>query len=151
MAEGPWETEPDRLEWRDEATDKPCLIVRPTHGALCGYVAVGPESPLYECRYGEPAIDGLDAHGGVTYTGYGDLVHHEIHRALQLSKMWWIGFDCAHATDYVPNPSRSIYLFLESLSHSTSASANYKTFDTVKGYVTALAASIQAYEEKHTK
>lgn len=38
--EGPWTAEPDKRQWRDEATGLPCLIVRGPHGAFCGYVGV---------------------------------------------------------------------------------------------------------------
>ena len=44
--DGPWMTEPDRIEWRNEH-GQPCLIVRNQSGALCGYVAVSPGHPLH--------------------------------------------------------------------------------------------------------
>ena len=37
---GPWQNEPDKRQWQDEATGLPCLIVRNSMGALCGYVGV---------------------------------------------------------------------------------------------------------------
>lgn len=50
---GPWQDEPDRIEWRDEATGLPCLIVRNPGGALCGYAAVAPGHPLHGKSYGD--------------------------------------------------------------------------------------------------
>lgn len=35
---GPWDNEPDRLEWKDEKTSMPCLMVRNDMGNWCGYV-----------------------------------------------------------------------------------------------------------------
>ena len=57
---GPWKDEPDRIEWRDEATGLPCLIVRNNGGALCGYVAVNPGHPLHGKKYSDPC-DALQA------------------------------------------------------------------------------------------
>lgn len=38
---GPWQSEPDKVEWRDEKTGLPCLAVRHSeHGNWCGYVGV---------------------------------------------------------------------------------------------------------------
>lgn len=53
---GPWDAEPDKRQWQDEATGLPCLIVRVDHsGHLCGYVGVPPKHPLYEVSYSEPS------------------------------------------------------------------------------------------------
>lgn len=49
---GPWDDEPDRLEWRDEATGLPSLVVRNvTTGSLCGYVGVHTGHPLFALHY----------------------------------------------------------------------------------------------------
>ena len=34
--EGPWQDEPDKIQWQDEETGLPCLIVRGHMGFLCG-------------------------------------------------------------------------------------------------------------------
>jgi hypothetical protein len=49
--EGPWQSEPDLVEWRDAATGYPCLIVRGSMGALCGYVGLPPGHPLHGKPY----------------------------------------------------------------------------------------------------
>lgn len=46
-ARGEWDQEPDKRQWRDEATGLPCLIVRNSAGALCGYVGVSTDHPLH--------------------------------------------------------------------------------------------------------
>lgn len=83
---GQWDSEPDKLQWPDEATGLPCLIVRGPVGALCGYVGVSEGHPLFgkdysACvwpdRHEEHEKDGyhysctpsaaLSVHGGITF------------------------------------------------------------------------------------
>ena len=63
---GPWQDEPDKEQWADEATGYPCLIVRNRLGALCGYVGVPEGHPWHGKDYDdiEPCPD---VHGGLTY------------------------------------------------------------------------------------
>lgn len=49
--DGPWQSEPDKIQWQDEATGLPCLIVRGPVGALCGYVGVPKTHPAYGLHY----------------------------------------------------------------------------------------------------
>lgn len=50
--EGPWQDEPDKVQWQDEETGYPCLIVRNPHmGFLCGYVGVPPGHPAHGLSY----------------------------------------------------------------------------------------------------
>lgn len=62
--DGAWQQEPDKKQWRDEATGLPCLIVRGPSGGLCGYVGVAPGHPLHGKDY--DAVD-ADVHGGLTF------------------------------------------------------------------------------------
>lgn len=100
---GPWDGEPDRMEWRDEATGLPCLIVRGQVGALCGYVGVPPSHPWHGVEY--DAID-ADVHGGLTYASkcHGTICH--VPAPGESDDVWWLGFDCAHAGDIVPGSTR---------------------------------------------
>ena len=50
-AAGPWDGEADRIEWRSNGV--PCLIVRNSIGALCGYAAVTPDHPWYGKDYSD--------------------------------------------------------------------------------------------------
>lgn len=50
---GPWDGEPDKAQWTDEATGLPCLIVRNRMGALCGYVGVPAAHPWHGKDYSD--------------------------------------------------------------------------------------------------
>lgn len=100
---GPWDDEPDKVQWTDDATGLPCLIKRSRHGALCGYVGLPPEHPWYGRDYGDIPVD---VHGELTFAGgceHGDnpakgICH--IPEPGQPDNVWWLGFDCANAWDY---------------------------------------------------
>jgi hypothetical protein len=61
---GPWDNEPDKIQWQDEETGLPCLVVRGPSGSLCGYVGVAPGHTWHGAAY-----DGcdVDVHGGLTF------------------------------------------------------------------------------------
>ena len=94
---GPWDGEPDRLEWRHAGL--PCLMVRNHHGAWCGYAAVPPGHPCFERDIWSAD---LDVHGSLTYAGHcsGDICH--VPPPGEPDRVWWLGFDCAHAWDLTP-------------------------------------------------
>jgi hypothetical protein len=100
---GEWDREPDKIQWKDEATGLPCLIVRGPHGALCGYVGVAPDHPLF----GKEDED-LRVHGGITYGAAcqegADESRAICHKpgAGEPDHVYWFGFDCAHAGDFCP-------------------------------------------------
>lgn len=105
--EGLWQSEPDKIQWVDEATGLDCLIVRqPRHGNLCGYVGVGPGHPLHGRDYG--GLDDIDVHGGLTFADRcmeglpeSEGVCHVPGPGRPVN-VWWLGFDCAHAGDRMP-------------------------------------------------
>lgn len=116
--DGPWQTEPDfeLFEYRDHK----CMVRRGPFGALNGYIEVKPDHAFYKQDY--DAID-INVHWGITYSG----------NILDCLDIFFIGFDCAHAFDYVP----TLTLF-----HTCSAKTelctvpmyqkeNYKTIDFV--------------------
>lgn len=102
---GPWDDEPDKVNWVDEVTDLDCLIVRNHMGALCGYVGVVPGHPWYEFGYDDVAVA---VHGGLTFAARchesGDEGGSVCHRPRKgrPSDVWWFGFDCAHGWDRIP-------------------------------------------------
>jgi hypothetical protein len=51
--EGPWQSEPDKIQWQDPDTGYPCLIVRNgmSMGFLCGYVGVPANHPAHGLSY----------------------------------------------------------------------------------------------------
>lgn len=61
---GPWQSEPDKKQWRDAETGFPCLIVRGPSGALCGYVGVPRSHPAFEKDYND--VD-VEVHWGLTF------------------------------------------------------------------------------------
>lgn len=103
---GPWDTEPDKVQWIDEATDLDCLALRNRMGVWCGYVGLPPGHPLHGVTVNE--ID-FDVHGGITF--YGSLCQEEADEGHGIchvpepgrpADVWWIGFDCGHALDVCP-------------------------------------------------
>lgn len=101
---GPWDDEPDKVQWHDPATGLACLIRRGPSGALCGYVGIAPHlTPLL------PVIEwGYDfrVHGGITYSALcdGDEEHGICHipEPGEPDPAFWIGFDCGHHRDARP-------------------------------------------------
>jgi hypothetical protein len=100
---GPWQTEPDRLEWR-HSSGLPCLIVRsPSTGALCGYVGCSPRHPLHGVDFYE--LEGFSVHGGFSYGALcqGNICHTP--KPGEAQHIFWLGFDCGHAFDHSPGLS----------------------------------------------
>lgn len=91
--QGEWTKEPDEVRWLDKDTGLPCVILRNTIGALCGYVGVSKSHPLFGVDYNE--VD-LSAHGGVNFSDNLD------DSPGPLRDLWWFGFDCCHYRDFAP-------------------------------------------------
>lgn len=102
--DGPWKDEPDRAQWIDGKSGLDCLITRSHMGNFCGYVGVPETHPLYNRDYEEAS---LSVHGGVTFSAPCDPAELEdegiCHTGTVANeKVWWFGFDCAHAYDLKP-------------------------------------------------
>lgn len=99
---GPWDSEPDREHWVDEATGLDCLIVRNRAGGLCGYVGVPQGHPWYGVEY-DSIPECPEVHGGLTYSDHcsGHICHTPAEAANE--PVWWIGFDCVHSGDRYPS------------------------------------------------
>lgn len=123
---GPWQDEPDKAQWVDEATGLDCLIVRNQSGALCGYVGVPNTHPWHGIGYGQ-CLTGCDetycshtpgsyveVHGGLTFADACDdrpgrpesvgICHLPLPG--RPHDVWWFGFDCNHAWDLAPAYAR---------------------------------------------
>lgn len=103
---GPWDDEPDKVSWTDEATGLPCLAVRhPLDGHWCGYVAVEPGHPFHGKGKGAPPVS---VHGCLTYAAScreDDPVERAVCHIPEPGKpadVWWFGFDCGHSHDLKP-------------------------------------------------
>jgi len=84
-----WETEPNI--WRGER----CLALRQENFKhWCGYIAIPPGHPWHGMS---DSLIPCSVHGGLTYAA-----QHEPSGDYEHTDDWWIGFDCAHAYDYVP-------------------------------------------------
>jgi hypothetical protein len=147
--EGPWKNEPDKLQWQDEATGLPCLIVRNGAGALCGYVGVTEGHPFFEKHYDEaklPSGEYMDVHGGLTFTDFCDpraggedhLICH-VPAPGEPDHVWWLGFDCAHSGDLSPGLQHRLS---EGLRIAMRDFETYKDIDYVKAECAKLAAQL---------
>lgn len=161
---GPWDHEPDKVQWQDPATGLPCLIDRKEMGIFCGYVGVPPSHPWYGKSYSHPigectqycdkgaeaeedrhschCIDSkLEAHGGVNFSDQCSPDATESSGVCHVPEpgepdnVWWFGFDCAHAWDLCPAMAERIRLIGE---------GTYRNLEWVRNEVTHLAAQLAA-------
>lgn len=93
----------DKKQWVDPGTGLACLIVRqPRLGHWCGYVGV-PEGHKY---YGvdDADVPDISVHGGLTFSNFCHESDDPSRGICHVSdeKVWWLGFDCAHAFDLSP-------------------------------------------------
>ena len=109
-APGPWRDEPDKIQWRDEETGLPCLIVRAGAdlGHLCGYVGVLRDHPLYGLDYSHDLVACVDAHGGITFTdtcrsGPEESSVCHVVESGEDDEVWWIA---GLRSNYAPNARR---------------------------------------------
>lgn len=139
--DGPWQNEPDKRQWMDEATGLPCLIVRNNSGSLCGYVGVSAGHPCFQQDYDAAyAVADFDAHGGLTFAdhcmahpeGEGHGICHVVEPE-DNDDVWWLGFDCAHSGDYSPAHARYGKLYAPNIHE------RYRDFSYVESEVRRLA------------
>lgn len=84
--------------WVDPDTGYACVIVRNPHlGHLCGYVGVPDDHLAYGKDYDDDIFNAVMVHGGLTFSGFRQAT------AGEPTDLWWLGFDCAHYGDFVPN------------------------------------------------
>lgn len=149
--EGPWMTEPDKVQWKDEETGLGCRAIRNNQGVICGYVGVPESHPAFGKKYSyiyhedidkvENSIRKIDIHGGLTFSGLWEEDDNK-------DKVWWFGFDTDHYNDYAPQ-RESIFLikypYTIGQNHNPS---NYKTLDYVKNECKRLAKKLKALEHE---
>ena len=127
---GPWQDEPDAIDWRDEPTGLACAIRRNLEvtGSLCGYVGVPVGHALHGWRYDDdvPVLPDFEPDGKMgafdvfVYVLSGARERGTIPLGMALKAhggitwtggmpdesdtagRWWFGFDCGHAGDYMP-------------------------------------------------
>lgn len=103
---GPWQAEPDKVQWTDEATGIACLVVRNEVGALCGYVGV-PDGHPWHGRHFMDVDPGPDVHRELSYSlecqgdPNGVTVCH-VAADDEPETLWWLGFHCSSGHDLSP-------------------------------------------------
>jgi hypothetical protein len=104
--DGPWQHEPDKIQWQHEGNGLPCMIIRhPRRGHLNGYVAVPPGHPWHG-RNAE-SVPPVATHWEISYAAAPETgpvesaIAHEP-GAGEPADVWWFGFHCAHDGDMVP-------------------------------------------------
>ena len=146
---GPWDGEPDKVQWQDEDTGLPCIAVRHQRsGHWCGYVGVAAGHPLFEKGYNDDPD--LNVHGGITYADFCQPHGDEEGKGIchiagpgEPDRVWWLGFDCAHSGDW--SPQDAIYerdkpeQCWKRLGEDT-----YKTLQYVKNQCADMAAQLKA-------
>ena len=139
---GPWDGEPDKVQFVDEATKLPCLAVRNHSGAWCGYVGVPPSHKDFGKGYSD--VD-YDVHGGLTFADKCQPTTDESHGICHVpapgepDHVWWFGFDCNHCDDFAP----SMHFRLKALGHDFRIPGEkYRTLGYVKAQCAKLAAQL---------
>jgi hypothetical protein len=134
---GPWQNEPDKVQWQDQTTGLPCLAVRnPYFGHWCGYVGVNENHKYFNANWDEISVD---VHGGPTFSDFCQPTETEESGICHLpgegepDRVWWIGFDCNHSFDYAPAPMGGRF----------QSSRNYKSLIYVKEQCEKLALQLK--------
>ena len=143
---GPWDNEPDKMQWPDEATGLPCLAVRnPPAGNWCGYVGLPPEHPLYGKGYNNDGVD-FEVHGGLTFANKCSPGENEAQGICHTpgpgepDHVWWLGFDCAHYGDFSPQDKK--YEAERGYPFTIMTDQQYRTLDYVRQQCAELATQV---------
>jgi hypothetical protein len=168
---GPWQDEPDRLDWNDERTGLACRIIRNMPlGNLCGYVGVPPSHPYFGWNYDDDirfapgdledatiedvgifdafiyAMQGGREHGTIPL-GMTLKAHHGLTFAGSLrndpSGLWYFGFDCGHAWDVLPG-----FQMTELFRELPLPGRTYRDIEYVRKEVTSLAFQLRQLETR---
>ncbi len=171
---GPWQDEPDKIQWVDRATDLDCLVVRNHAGNWCGYVGLPVTHPWHGKGYGASVLDDQDGgdwensidamvevHGGLTYSAFcqehGDEASAICHVAGpgRPEPVWWFGFDAGHSGDFSPQMHASLCgmgktggYFGEYRVGVPPYGEEYRTVAYVRGQVALLAAQLAAIADE---
>lgn len=150
---GPWDGEPDKVQWVDEASDLDCLAVRhPSAGSWCGYVGVPPGHPLHGKCWEDLDLVG---HAGVNFSAPCEEGRWNEARGIchvpepgRAEDVWWFGFDCEHSRDLAPGSYARMramdQLLGENLADLLAPGLTYRTLDYVKQEVARLAQQLVA-------
>lgn len=130
----PWNTGPS--EYIDnEATPRIAAFRHPELRTWCGYVEV-PEGHPWHGRHLD-YLGHVNVHGGITFAG--DIVEPMI----EGSSGWWIGFDCAHAGDYMPSLDSTLKSAFPDRGRSALIGWEYRTLEYVRAECARLAEQVR--------
>jgi hypothetical protein len=87
----PWEDEPGQEAFR--CGDVIGAVLRKRAGYLCGYVILPEDHDLYGVEFFD-VQEGFHPHGGWTFSSAA---------AIGGKRVWVLGFDAAHGSDYIPS------------------------------------------------
>jgi|SRR5262245_2686658 len=139
--DGPWQDEPDKVQWQDEETGLPCLAVRQRRsGHWCGYVGVSEGHRYFGADCDKPDIQ---VHGGLTFADYCSddqeqgICH--IPNPGESDRVYWLGFDCHHGGDKAPGFSASLRQYFPDHMHDAGI---YRTLAYVRAECEQLAAQL---------
>lgn len=138
-AAGPWDSEPDRLDFHHEGFA--CLALRSVSGGnWCGYVGIPATHPDYQRDYNDVEVD---CHGGLTYGKACDGSHIcHVPQPGEPDDLWWFGFDCHHAWDVAPGFEARMQTHGIDDFHDPQSS--YKTLNYVRNEIESLATQLRA-------
>lgn len=144
---GPWDSEPDKVQWPDPDTGLPCLAVRHERmGFWCGYVGLAEGHPYFGKGYDDVPVE---VHGGLTFAdachpgkseAYG-ICH--VPAAGEPDHVWWLGFDCGHAYDASPSDYQRAVENKHQWPWAVSADEEYRTLAYVREQCAQLARQLK--------
>jgi hypothetical protein len=173
---GPWQSEPDHLEWKDERTGLECRIIRNMiFGNLCGYVGVPPSHPYFGWDRSDDiklapgdletsTVDDIGVFDALVYAMQGGpergtiplsmtlKAHHGITWSGQLptdddaAGFWFFGFDCGHAWDVTPAMDGLFKRY--KMGEHPIPNRKYRDIEYVKREVTSLAFQLKQMETR---
>jgi hypothetical protein len=164
---GPWDDEPDKVQYQDEVTGMPCLIVRGPLDVLCGYVGVDENHPWHGKEYSDDDVC-VDVHGGLTFSESCQEIPEGVSIAEEMKgnppeavgichipgpgepdNVWWFGFDTGHHTDLTPTMNKSMREWREqyNIEYKSGLGQTYKTIDYVKEQIQMLAIQLLAVQK----
>ena len=142
---GPWDDEPDRVDWTDDMTGYPCFVKRGPMGAWCGYVGVPPGHRYHGADYDDVPYG--EVHHGLSYSAPCDDRDGESAERIchvptpgEPEDVWWFGFDCGHYNDVIPGMLST----MERIGGVWGADARYRTVEFARAHTTHLARVLAA-------
>lgn len=138
---GPWTGEPDQLVFISPEGLTCAVLRHPRLGHLCGYVGVPKGHPAYGLQHSYME-ENFCVHGGITFTNN----FRKMDEIPGLDpKLWYFGFDAAHAGDLVPYMDLFRSFLYKDARCATDATDVYRDMAYMKGHVEELSEQVAAF------